>query len=582
MMFTVHTPFRGAVQGRPISAGRLLLILLLCFVCLVAACREGEGEEDASKRSAGSNATATAAAGAQGGAAASDASAASAPSGASQTFGRELVYASTKDIRDINPHLYLGEMSAQGMVFEPLVVNTKKGVEPCLATSWEISEDGRVYTFHLRENVVFTDGTPFNAGAVKLNFEAVLANRQRHAWLDMVNEIEAVEAVDDHTFRLTLKHAYQPALVELGLQRPFRMISPRCFVNGGTKDGVSGLVGTGPWILSEHKPNRYALFTANPRYWGEKPRVPAVRWKVVPDHQAIILALQKGEVDLVFGADGDMVNLDSFQALEHQGRYVTAISQPIASRALLLNSRRPFTGEREVRQALQYAIDKDAIVRGILNDTESRADTLLSPEVRYCDVPLEARLHDPVKAGLLLDEAGWVRGADGVRVKNGVRAEVRLYYNSDNAQERTIGEFVQSDLRALGVDMKLVGEEKQAFLDRQKTGDFELQYSLSWGTPYDPQSYLSSWRIPAHGDYQAQLGMERKEWLDNEITALMIEPDEGKRAKMYADVLSYVHSEAVYVPLSYSRTKAVHVKDLAGVEFGLSQYEIPFEKMYFR
>ena len=87
------------------------------------------------------------------------------------------------------------------------------------------------------------------------------------------------------------------------------------------------------------------------------------------------------------------------------------------------------------------------------------------------------------------------------------------------------------------MDLKIIGEEKQAFLDRQKTGDFELQYSLSWGTPYDPQSYLSSWRIPAHGDYQAQVGMERKEWLDREITSLMTEADENRRQSMYRDTL---------------------------------------------
>ncbi|MBO4300248.1 MAG: nickel ABC transporter substrate-binding protein [Desulfovibrio sp.] len=493
----------------------------------------------------------------------------------------ELVYASTKDIRDINPHLYGGEMAAQGMVFEPLVMNTKDGVKPWLAESWDISPDGKEYTFHLRKNVSFTDGTPFNAEAVKLNMDAIMANRIRHAWLDMMNEIERGEVVDEHTFRLVLKHPYYPTLIELGLLRPFRFISPKCFIDGETKKGVSGLVGTGPWVLAEHKDNQYALFTANPQYWGEKPKIAAVRWKVMPDHQAILLALQKGEIDLIFGADGDMVNLDSFDALRRQGKYVAAISQPIASRAILLNAHQPFTREKAVRLALQYAIDKEGIVQGVLNGSEKVADTLMASTVQYCDIPLEKRTYDPARASAMLDAAGWKIGKDGWRYKNGQKAAVRLYYNSNNAQERTISEFMQGDLKKLGVDMKIIGEEKQAYLDRQKTGDFELQYSLSWGTPYDPQSYLSSWRIPAHGDYQAQMGMERKEWLDKTITALMTEPDEAKRRAMYKDVFTYVHDEGVYIPLSYSRTKAVHVSGLKGVEFGLSQYEIPFEKMYF-
>lgn len=494
----------------------------------------------------------------------------------------ELVYASTKDIRNINPHLYSGEMAAQGMVFEPLVINTAEGIRPWLAERWDISDDGRVYTFYLRKGVTFSDGTPFTATAVKLNMDAIMANRLRHAWLDMVNEIERHEVVDEHTYRLVLKHPYYPTLIELGLLRPFRFLSPRCLVNGQTKDGVSGLIGTGPWILAEHKENQYALFTANPGYWGEKPRVAAVRWKVMPDHQSIVLALRKGDIDLVFGADGDMLHQDTFEALRREGTYATALSQPIASRAILLNAHQPFTREREVRLALQYAIDKRGIVEGILNGSETMAETLLASSVPYCDIPLEKRAHDPARAASLLDAAGWTLGKDGWRYKEGKKAVARLYYNADNAQERAISEYIQADLKNIGVALRIIGEEKQAFLDRQKTGDFELQYSLSWGTPYDPQSYLSSWRIPAHGDYQAQVGLERKEWLDREITRLMTEPDENRRRDMYREILTCVHNEGVYIPLSYSRTKAVHVRALKGVAFGLSQYEIPFENMYFQ
>ena len=156
-------------------------------------------------------------------------------------------------------------------------------------------------------------------------------------------------------------------------------------------------------------------------------------------------------------------------------------------------------------------------------------------------------------------------GKDGYRYKDGKKCVVTIYYNSNNAQERTISEYMQNDLKKIGVELKIVGEEKQAFLDRQRTGEFDLQYSLSWGTPYDPQSYLSSWRIPAHGDYQAQVGLERKDI----------------RKNTYKELLTYIHEQSVYVPLSYSRTKAVHVPALKGVTFSTSQYEIPFERMSF-
>lgn len=493
----------------------------------------------------------------------------------------EIVYASTKDIRDINPHLYSGEMAAQNMVFESLVVNTEDGVKPALAESWDISDDGLEYTFHLRQGVTFSDGEPFNAEAVKLNMDAILDNSERHAWLDMVNEIKENVVVDEYTYKLVLKHPYYPTLTELGLTRPFRFISPKSFVDGKTKDGVKTYAGTGPWVLTEHKKDQYAVFKVNEHYWGEKPKVQSVRWKVMPDHQTILLALEKGEIDLIFGADGDMIDINSFKALEEQGKYQTEVSQPIASRAILLNSNKEITGDQKVREAFQYAIDKQTIANDILNGSETVADTLLSSTVPYSDVDLEKKSFDPDQANKLLEEAGWKLADDQYRYKDGEKLEVSIYYNSDNAQEKTISEYMQNDLKNVGVSLNIIGEEKQAFLDRQKTGDFDLMYSLSWGTPYDPQSYLSSWRIPAHGDYQAQIGLEKKEWLDDTITAVMIEANEEKRKEMYADILTYVHNEDVYIPLTYSRTKAVHVPELKGVSFNISQYEIPFENMYF-
>ncbi len=493
----------------------------------------------------------------------------------------EINFASTKDIRDINPHLYTGEMAAQNMVYESLVINTDEGVKPHLAEKWEVSPDGLEYTFYLRKDVVFSDGEPFNAEAVKLNMDAILNNKERHGWLDMVNEIKENIVVDEYTYKLVLTHPYYPTLEELGLTRPFRFASPKSFIDGQTKDGVNGYVGTGPWVLTEHKDNQYAIFTANENYWGEKPKVKAVKWKVMPDHQTILLALEKGEIDLLFGSDGDMIDLDSFKALEEQGTYVTQLSEPIASRAILLNSKQPITNNQKVREALQYAVDKESIAEGILNGSEVVADTLIATTVPYSNVDLRKRSFDPEKAQSLLDETGWKVEKDGYRYKDGKKLALTIYFNSDNAQERAISEYMQSDFKQIGVDLKVIGEEKQAFLDRQKSGEFDLQYSLSWGTPYDPQSYLSSWRQPAHGDYQAQAGLAKKEWLDNYITALMIEADEEKRQEMYKDILTYIHEEAVYIPLTYSRTKAVHIPELQGVTFNPSQYEIPFEKMYF-
>ncbi|EHD19762.1 MULTISPECIES: nickel ABC transporter substrate-binding protein [Brenneria] len=495
-----------------------------------------------------------------------------------------LSYASTKDIRDINPHLYGGEMAAQNMVFEPLVVNGEQGVRPWLAQSWEISPDGKQYTFHLRQGVRFSDGEPFNARAAKQNFEAVLANYQRHAWLELVRQIDKIDAADDDTLVLHLKNPYYPTLVELGLTRPFRFISPRSFIDGQTKNGVRSYAGTGPWLLAEQVKNQYATFKANPRYWGTPPKLQSVTWKVIPDRQSMLLALEKGDVQLIFGADGDMIDGDTFMALQAAGKFHTVIGEPAASRALVLNSSRAITSDRQVRLALQYAVDKQAIAQGVMSGSESVADTLLARSVPYADIAdLPVYRYDTAKAAALLDEAGWRLPAGGaIREKQGKPLRLVFSYSTNNAGEQQIAEVVQSNFRQIGVDVSLLGEEKQAYLDRQKSGDFDLQYSLSWGKPYDPQSYLSSFRIPAHADYQGQKGLSDKAGLDALIGRVLIEPDETQRRALYRRILLRLAQEGVYIPLTYSRAKAVFSPGLQGVTFNPSQYEIAFEKMYWR
>ncbi|AXX91669.1 nickel ABC transporter, nickel/metallophore periplasmic binding protein [Malaciobacter molluscorum LMG 25693] len=494
----------------------------------------------------------------------------------------ELIYASTKDIRDINPHLYGGEMAAQNMVFESLVINTKNGIKPNLAKSWKISNNGKTYTFKLREDVKFSDGLIFDANVVKSNFDAILKNRVRHAWLELINEIISTKVIDKFTFELNLKNAYYPTLTELAMTRPFRFISTKCFKNNQTKNGVKCYVGTGPWILKEHKKNDYALFVRNNNYWNNKTKIEKIKWRVIPNHQSILLSLQKGEIDLIFGADGDMINSDAFSMLEKSNKVKTKLSNPIASRAILINTKREITKDLEVRKALEHAVNKQAIIKGILNNKETIANTLFSKTTPYCNIDLPIKNFNVNLAKKILDKDGWIINKDtNIREKDGKQLILKLYYNANNAQEKTISEYIQSNLKDIGIDLKIIGEEKQSFLDRQQNGNFDLQYSLSWGVPYDPQSYISSWRALSHGDYQAQLGLNKKEWLDKTISDILIETNKEKRANLYKEIFSYIHKEDVYIPISYSRTKVVYNPILKDVGFNLSQYEIPFEKMYF-
>ncbi len=156
--------------------------------------------------------------------------------GPPQTAAGQLTYSWPSNVGPLNPHLYApNQMFAQASLYEPLVKYRDDGsVEPWLATSWNISEDGRTYDFVLRPGVTFSDGVPFDAAAVKANFDAILANRPRHAWLDLVQQIERTEVVGPLAFRLVLKAPHYPTLLELSLPRPFRFLSPKAMGPGGT------------------------------------------------------------------------------------------------------------------------------------------------------------------------------------------------------------------------------------------------------------------------------------------------------------------------------------------------------------
>ncbi len=140
------------------------------------------------------------------------------------------------NVGPLNPHLYTpNQMFAQSMVYEPLVKYQADGsVQPWLAIRWRHSADGKTWWFTLRDDVAFSNGEPFNAQAAAANFQAVLANRQRHAWLELANQITDVRALSATELQITLKSAYAPLLQELALPRPFRFIAPSQFIDGGT------------------------------------------------------------------------------------------------------------------------------------------------------------------------------------------------------------------------------------------------------------------------------------------------------------------------------------------------------------
>lgn len=491
----------------------------------------------------------------------------------------ELVFVNYRDIRDLNPHLYAGEMYAQEMLYETLVNITADGYEGCLAESWDISEDGKTYTFHIRDGVKFSDGEVCDANAIKANFDAIIENKDRHTWLEMMNLLVGVSAPDDKTFVIELSEPYYPLLTELGVTRPFAMISPKAMKDGSTKDGVNAYIGTGPYVLTNFVTDEYAVFEANENYWGEQPKIKKITVKVIPDNQTRILALEKGEIDMIFGKN--MIDADAINQYTGNDKFTVSLSDPTSTRQIVLNTTKEVLADKEVRQALQHATNKQAISDGIFYGLEQPADTLFAKTVPYCDIDLEPYAYDVEQAQSMLDEAGWVVGADKIREKDGQKLNIDLLYNSDSVTEKAIAEYLQSEYQKIGISLNIHGEEEQSYRDNMKAGNFDMVFNICWGTPYDPQSSLAAMRAPVYGDYAAQLGLEDKAEIDQAITDILVSTDEQKRQDLYTFVLTRLHEDAVYIPLTYECNKAIYRSDLKGFHFTQTQYEVPFADFYF-
>ncbi|WP_127532672.1 staphylopine-dependent metal ABC transporter substrate-binding lipoprotein [Paenibacillus kobensis] len=538
---------------------RLTLVLVLAAIATLAGCSSNSGNGNSSTSNANEKKTAS--------------------------LAQELIYATAKDINDMNPHLYPGSMPAQGIVYESLVENTANGIKPLLAESWEISEDGTTYTFHLRKNVTFHDGAPFNAEAVKKNIDAVQNNAAMHAWIKLSSKLVETKVIDEYTVQLVLSEPYYPTLLELSMTRPYVFLSPNDFINGQTKDGVNGYNGTGPYRLTEHKTDQYATFEANEHYWNGVPRIPKIKAKVLPAGETTFLALKKGEVNFVFTDDRgtDSIDVEAMKTLAESGKFQIVRSAPMNTKMIVANSSRKDSpaAEKAVREAIWHSIDREAISKELFNGTESPAEALFSSNVNYANIDLKKRAYDLETAKKLLDEADWtLQPGDEIRKKNGHALIMGLYYDVNSSSQKSEAELLQNTLKKIGVQLELIGEESTSIANRRSTGDYDLLFNQTWGLAYDPQSTIASFTSEA-AYYHTTSGIAKSDELYKKIDEVMASTDEATRKSLYKDILTIVHDEAVFIPITNGRVTIVAPTALKEISFKQTQFELPFEQMYF-
>lgn len=490
-----------------------------------------------------------------------------------------LTIAWPRDVGEMNPHVYNpSQLFAQSMVYEPLVSYQDGGkIKPNLATSWEISEDGKVYTFHLRKGVKFSDGTDFNAEIVKKNFDTILNNKELHSWLGFITKIAQTEVVDKNTFKLTLTEPYYPTIQELAVVRPVRFLGKAGFPkDGDTSKGIVKPVGTGPWILEDYKADEYAIYKRNENYWGEIPKVEKIKVKVIPDAETRVLAFEKGDLDMIYGEG--VVSLDTFKQLKSTGKYETKVSEPIATRQLVMNTKREQLSDERVRQALHYGFNKEEMVKGVTSGLEEKADHILPTNLPYTkDVDVKLVKYNVEKAKALLDKAGWkLPKGKTVREKDGKLLEIDLMYDSAESIQKAMAETLQSEWAAIGVKLNIEGVELADQVQRFKDNKFDINFFSNYGAPYDPHTFLNIVASKGFGFNEAISAYPNKDELIKQMVKVPQTTDEKERQQLYSSILKSIQDQGAIIPISYMKKTVIYQKNVTNFNFPANRDENPF------
>ncbi len=343
--------------------------------------------------------------------------------------------------------------------------------KPQLAESWDISEDGLAYTFHLREGVKFTDGTPFDAEAVKINFdrymneESSLYNVETAAQMKaLIAPINGYRVVDSMTFEITLKDPFGSFLLYLK-HRQFGITSPTALMEHSADMEGKYLVGTGPFVFSEQEQGVQVVLERNPAYWGTGPYLDKVIFRIMPDDSARLAALQTGEIDVSI-----VVPADRVADLQQDPNVEVVFPSHAHIMFWFLNHRDPDIQNLKVRQALWHAIDVEGMVKGIFGDKAVPMKSFLPPgNPAYRPDYEHPYPYNPERAKELLAEAGYAFEELKIRICYPIKA-------GSFSEPGQIAQFVQSYLNAAGFDAELDPYETAAFFATfdGTTGDCQM------------------------------------------------------------------------------------------------------------
>jgi len=474
-----------------------------------------------------------------------------------------LVIGQTAEPKSLDPHVAtsLNDFRILVNIYEGLV-RFRDGTlepEPALARDWDISSDGRRYTFRLREGVKFHDGTPFDAQAVKFNFERMLNDDHPFHHTGpfplafFFDKLEHIDVVDRYRVAFELTEPFAPLLSNLAYPTGL-MVSPAAVHRHGVGYGRRP-AGTGPFRFLDWEPRRRVMLERNSDYWGEPARPQRLIFRPLADPMTRAAALMAGGIDLVTELSPDNVSLlrsnPRFQVHEQTGPHLWF---------LILNMREGPFRDKRVRQAANFALDKRALVNQVLQGTAEVATGPVPAAFDWAyDEALEPYPYDPERARVLLHETGFT---DGLRVRllaptsgSGMLAPVQM------------AAAIQGDLAAVGIEVEIETYEWNTFLAKVNgglSGEGDMA-EMAWMTN-DPDTLpylaLRSGATPEHGGFNS--GYYENPQVDALIEAARRTTDRTERARRYRELQRIVHDDAPWVFVASWRQNAVTTRRLRG------------------
>lgn len=434
-------------------------------------------------------------------------------------------------------------------------------IEPSLAKSWDISTDGRTYRFYLREGVKFHDGTPFNAKAVKINFDrqrasSMTSNMASYAPSIFSNLLET-KVISDYVVELRLKHAAAAMLRNMAIFYGAPIVSPTALANNANDVGAQP-VGTGPYRLVKWNKGKSIVMAAFDDYWGDKPEIKHVLYKIIPDVHERTKMLVEGHADIING-----VHSSKIQHIRDNGALIFE-NDSYNTNYLIFNCRPGYkTANLEVRKAIAKAIDLDTLVPELYGSYANIAHSFFPATILQQHPRYKPRRHDydPDKAAALFKD-------------NQVTSLKILVYDNArifNAAGSDLAMKVKDYLKEAGIDAQVMVYPWAIFRDKLLIADWDISF-LGWNSDNgDPDNFIS---FLSSNTPEANKGLWQNERFKTLIFRAAHTNDGPTRARLYYRANDILYEDHGVLPISHGKELLAYSSSVQGnlMQFSMVQY----------